>query len=105
MKIIKEGGHRLFEADPETARYVAEMLEVLRRRGLEAVRALSARFDEWSPASFELSAKQIDEAIARCPEQLRRDTGYCQGNVCRFAEAQMNTLRPPEIRRRSRISA
>ena len=38
MKIIKEGGHRLFENDPETARYVADLLVDLRRRGLEAVR-------------------------------------------------------------------
>ena len=26
MKVIKEGGHRLFEADPETAAYVSKML-------------------------------------------------------------------------------
>jgi sulfopropanediol 3-dehydrogenase len=100
MKIIKEGGHRLFETDPETVRYVAEMLEALRRRGLDAVREFSARFDEWSPASFELSAAQIDEAVSQCSEQLRRDTEFCQGNVRRFAEAQMKTLRPLEVESR-----
>lgn len=42
MKIIKEGGHRLFETDPETARYVAQMLEEIRRRGRE-VGAVTAR--------------------------------------------------------------
>ena len=77
MKIIKEGGHRLFETDPETARYVAEMLADLRRRGLDAVRDLSRKFDDWAPASFELSEAQIAGAIDQCPEQLIRDTEFC----------------------------
>jgi len=100
MKIIKEGGHRLFETDPETAGYVAGLLAELRRRGMDAVRDLSAKFDHWSPPSFELSAGQIAEAVAQCPEQLRRDTDFCQGNVRRFAEAQLATLRPLEIEMR-----
>ena len=29
MKVIKEGGHRLFEEDQETTRYVREMLDDL----------------------------------------------------------------------------
>ena len=100
MKTIKEGGHRLFEEDPETTRYVADMLAELRHRGLDAVRDYSARFDDWSPASFELSPSQINEAVAQCSEQLRRDTEYCQGNVRRFAEAQLRTLLPLEIEAR-----
>ena len=43
MKILKEGGHRLFETDPETARYVADLLGRLRRDGLDAVRQLPSR--------------------------------------------------------------
>jgi sulfopropanediol 3-dehydrogenase len=100
MKVIKEGGHRLFETDPETVRYVADMLADLRQRGLTAVRDFSAKFDGWSPPSFELSAAQIEEAVAQCPPQLRADTAYCQGNVRRFAEAQLQTLRPLEIESR-----
>lgn len=100
MKIIKEGGHRLFETDPQTAKYVAEMLEQLRQRGLEAVRDFSRKFDDWAPASFELSEQQINEAVEQCSEQLRRDTAYCQGNVRRFAEAQMKTMQPLEVEMR-----
>lgn len=100
MKIIKEGGHRLFETDPETARYVAQMLEDLRRRGLAAVRDLSRRFDGWDPASFELSESEIAAAIARCPEQLVQDTAYCQGNVRRFAQAQLQAFQPLEVESR-----
>ena len=100
MKMIKEGGHRLFETDPETTQYVAELLTQLRSRGMDAVRELSAKFDEWAPASFELSEKQIAEAVAQCSEQLRADTAYCQGNVRRFAEAQLKTMLPLEIEAR-----
>jgi len=97
MRTIKEGNHRLFEDDPETAKYVAEMMGDLRRRGMDAVREYSRKFDEWSPPDFELSEKQIQEAIAQCPSQLVRDTEYCQGNVRKFAEAQFATMRPLEV--------
>lgn len=100
MKVIKEGGHRLFETDPQTVSYVADMLAQLRKRGMDAVREFSSKFDEWSPGSFELTPKQIDDAVAQCSEQLRRDTEFCQGNVRRFAEAQMTTLRPLEVESR-----
>ena len=100
MRVVKEGGHRLFETDPETVKYVAEMLRHLRVRGMDAVRDFSAKFDDWSPASFELSAKQIDEAIAQCSDELVRDTEFCQGNVRRFAEAQLGTLTPLEVESR-----
>lgn len=97
MKTIKEGGHRLFEEDPETSQYVSEMLEDLRKNGMDAVRKYSRRFDNWDPPSFELSERQIDEAIARCDDQLVRDTDFCQGNVRAFAEAQFATMLPLEV--------
>jgi sulfopropanediol 3-dehydrogenase len=100
MNTIKDGGHRLFETDPETVAYVAAMLADLRRRGLDAVRELSTRFDDWSPVNFELTPAQIAEAVEQCGEQLRQDTAYCQGNVRRFAEAQLATFQSLEIEAR-----
>jgi len=97
MKVIKEGGHRLFEEDEETSRYVSDMLRVLRQQGMDAVRRYSREFDRWDPPSFELNAAQIDEAIARCPDQLIQDTDFCQGNVRAFARAQLATLQPLEV--------
>jgi hypothetical protein len=41
MKIIKEGGHRLVEFDPETTATVAGMLEELSKDGINAVRKFS----------------------------------------------------------------
>src|SRR5579885_1183682 len=97
MKIIKQGTHRLFDQDPETSRIVSEMLCHLERRGMDAVREYSRKFDDWEPESFELSPRQIQEIISRLPDQVLRDTDYCQSNVRRFAEAQLATMLPLEI--------
>lgn len=97
MKIIKNGGHRLFENDPETAATVTKMLLELEKEGMDAVRRYSRQFDDWDPKSFRLDAKQIEEAIAQVPRQAIEDTDYCQGNVRRFAEAQRETMLPLEV--------
>lgn len=96
MLTLKNGTHRLFEEDPETSRIVSGMLLELERDGLDAVRRYSERFDNWSPARFELSAGQIADAIASLPEQIIQDTDYCQGNVRSFARAQLATMLPLE---------
>jgi sulfopropanediol 3-dehydrogenase len=97
MNVIKEGGHRLFEEDQETTRYVREMLDDLRKNGMDAVRKYSRKFDDWNPDIFELTEQQISDAIAKCDQQLIRDTEFCQGNVRAFAEAQLATLQPLEV--------
>lgn len=97
MKVIKEGGHRLFEEDAETSQYVQEMLRDLRKNGMDAVRKYSQKFDDWNPSSFELSEQQINEAISKCDEQLIEDTDFCQKNVRAFAEAQLATMKPLEV--------
>ncbi len=97
MKVIKEGGHRLFETDPETTHYVAELLVRLRRDGMDSVRQLSIQFDEWAPARFELTEQQIADAVAQCSPQLVEDTAFCQGNVRRFAQAQLKMFQPLEV--------
>ncbi len=97
MRIYKNGGHRLFENDPETARVVSEMLLDLEKNGMDAVRRYSAKFDDWNPDSFELTEKQIDDAIASLDEQVIKDTDFCQHNVREFAKAQLKTLLPLEV--------
>ena len=47
MQLIKDGGHRLFEEDEETTRYVAELLRDLRTRGIDAVREYMEAKSVW----------------------------------------------------------
>ncbi len=97
MKIIKNGEHRLFEQDRETAQYVSEMLLDLEKNGMDAVRKYSEKFDDWGPDNFELNDQQIEEAIGKCDQQLIDDTEFCQQNVRKFAQAQFETMRPLEV--------
>ena len=97
MKIIKDGGHRLFERDPETAAIVSEMLLDLEKNGMDAVRKYSTKFDEWDPDSFELSESEIQKAISSLDEQIIQNTDYCQNNVREFAYKQLSTLLPLEV--------
>lgn len=97
MKIIKDGGHRLFEEDEQTSAYVRDMLKTLKKEGMDAVRKFSREFDKWDPPSFELSGKEIAEAIGKCDDQLIKDTDFCQENVRRFAQQQLATMQPLEV--------
>jgi sulfopropanediol 3-dehydrogenase len=97
MRIVKQGGHRLFTQDPETGRVVSEMLSDIEKHGLDAVRKYSRKFDDWAPDYFELSERQIQAAIASLDPQVIEDTDFCQGNVRAFAQAQRGTMRPLEV--------
>lgn len=97
MKTIKHGGHRLFENDLETSKIVSEILLDLEKNGMDAVIKYSRKFDDWNPDSFELSEKQISDTIAMVPEQVIRDTDYCQANVRKFAQEQLATMLPLEV--------
>lgn len=57
MQIIKEGGHRLFEEDMETERYVAEILIDFKKNGINTIRKYSEKFGYWNQQYFELSQK------------------------------------------------
>ncbi len=96
MKIIKDGGHRLFETDNETASVVSAMLLDLEKHGMDAVRQYSAKFDDWKPAKFELDAAEIRRATERLDPQCVEDTRFCQDNVRRFAQAQKKMFTPME---------
>jgi len=97
MRVFKEGGHRLFEKDPETAQIVSDMLLDLEKNGMDAVRRYSRKFDDWDPSDFELDEKQVSEAIGKLDQQVIEDTAFCQANVRQFAEAQLATLLPLEV--------
>jgi len=100
MKIIKDGNHRLFENDPETARIVSEMLLDLEKHGMDAIRRYSEQFDDWKPTNFELNDKEIQAAIAELSPEVIADTDFCQANVRSFAQEQKKTLLPLEVETR-----
>lgn len=82
---------------PDVSAIVKEVLDTVRIRGDEAVRQYSEKFDKWSPTSFKLSKKEIEDVIATVPEQIIKDIKEVQRNVRTFAEAQRKSLNDFEI--------
>ncbi len=83
--------------DARVSQAVADILADIRTRGDDAVRALSERFDDWSPESFRLSPAEIDALIDSLPAQTVDDIEFAQAQVRRFAQAQRGALRDVEV--------
>jgi len=76
---------------------VKGVIDDIRSRGDEAVRSYSEKFDKWTPDSFKLSAKEIDEIIATVPKGTIEDIKTVQNNVRTFALAQLASLKDFEM--------
>jgi sulfopropanediol 3-dehydrogenase len=84
-------------ADQSVRRTVENILADIEARGDEAIREYSEKFDHWSPKSFRLSQRQIDELIARVAPRALDDIKFAQAQVRRFAQVQRDALRDVEV--------
>ncbi len=85
------------EADAKVRTTVEEILADIERRGDQAVKELSERFDQWSPESFRLNDREIASAIDLVPEQDLDDIRFAQAQVRNFAEQQKACLTDLEV--------
>ena len=76
---------------------VTAVIADIRARGDEAVREYSAKFDNWSPDDFRLSAGQIEDIVATLPGQVIEDIEFAQAQVRGFALAQLGSLHEIEV--------
>lgn len=83
--------------DAKTRDVVEATLKDIETRGDAAVRTLSEKFDNYSPASFKLSQNDIDALIARVSPQEMKDLKFAQENVRRFAQAQRDSMLDIEV--------
>ncbi|MEM6912811.1 MAG: histidinol dehydrogenase [Pseudomonadota bacterium] len=79
---------------------VTSILDDIERRGEEAVRAYSSKFDGWSPPSFRLTEAQIDEALSLVPSSDLDDIRFAQDQVRNFASHQKAALQDIEVETR-----
>lgn len=84
-------------ANVELTDRVRSIITDIEDRGEVAVRELSEQFDGWNPASFRLSAEEIEEIVASVDPQTIEDITFAQTQIRRFAEAQLGTLSDLEI--------
>src|SRR3981189_313739 len=84
-------------ADAAVRATVESILAEVEARRDVAVRELSEKFDKWSPASFKLSAQEIERAIAEVAKRDLEDIKFAQAQVRNFAQKQRETLRDLEV--------
>src|SRR6266550_2254167 len=84
-------------ADAKVRETVENILAEVESGRDAAVRALSQKFDNWSPASFRLSAPEIERAIAKLRKRDLDYIKFAQAQVRNFAQKQKETLRELEV--------
>ncbi|MEO1103261.1 MAG: histidinol dehydrogenase, partial [Pseudomonadota bacterium] len=85
------------EDDAKVRATVETTLADIEARGDAAVRALSEKFDNYSPASFRLSEAEIEALIARVPARDIEDIHFAQAQVRKFAQAQRASMTDIEV--------
>ena len=85
------------EDDARTRAVVEATLKDIETRGDAAVRALSEKFDGYSPAAFRLSQDEIDALIGQLSDQELADIRFAQDQVRNFAQAQRDTMLDLEV--------
>ncbi|MFP6727512.1 MAG: histidinol dehydrogenase [Alphaproteobacteria bacterium] len=91
------GQEEVDEADAKVRTQVEAILDEIRRRGDEAVRELSKKFDSWNPDSFRLSETEIEMAMSKVAKRDLDDIGFAQEQVRNFAQHQKDALRDIEV--------
>ncbi|WP_246262893.1 histidinol dehydrogenase [Arthrobacter mobilis] len=82
---------------PEVRATVEAVIDDIRTRGDKAVREYSEKFDKYSPESFLLGADQLEEILARVPQQVIDDIKFVQEQVRVMAQKQLESLTDFEI--------
>lgn len=85
------------EADRHVRAVVESILGDIEKRGDQAVRELSIKFDQWDRRDFRLSQSEIDACMAELSEQDIADIDFAQSQVRNFAVKQRETMLDLEV--------
>ncbi|MGI5238988.1 histidinol dehydrogenase [Dactylosporangium sp. CA-139066] len=97
MTVLKQAQRSGRPEQQSVAEVVAGIIDDVRRRGDEAVRACSEKFDGWSPPSFRLSGDEIERIVARVPATVIDDIRFVQTQVRGFAARQRASMTDIEV--------
>ncbi|MEL6563631.1 MAG: histidinol dehydrogenase [Pseudomonadota bacterium] len=96
LKTAKSEAERA-EDDAKVRAAVEATLSDIETRGDAAVRALSEKFDNYSPESFRLSQAEIDALMAELSPRALEDIKFAQQQVRDFAQAQRDSMLDIEV--------
>ena len=87
----------IVEADAEVKKTVEKILQDVAKRGDEAVRELSIKFDNYSPDNFILTKEEIETAISKVSKRDIEDIKFAQTQVRNFAKKQLECISDLEV--------
>jgi sulfopropanediol 3-dehydrogenase len=96
LKRGKSGADRA-EDDARVRATVEEVLKDIEAHGDAAVRALSAKYDHYEPASFRLTPSEITAAMQQVSGSDMADIRFAQDQIRRFAQAQRASMTDIEV--------
>ena len=98
-KWIKEGKseNEIIEADAKVRSTVENILSDVGKRGDEAVRELSKKFDNYEPENFILTDNEIETAISKVSKRDIEDIKFAQAQVRNFATKQLECIKDLEV--------
>jgi sulfopropanediol 3-dehydrogenase len=76
---------------------VSGILEDIGKRGEDALREISEKFDKWNPPSFRLSEQDIEDCLSQLTVRNLEDIQFAQAQVRNFAQAQRSALEDVEV--------
>lgn len=85
------------EADAAVRASVEAILQDIERRGDDAIRELSRKFDQWDPLDFRLSQADIEKAVAQLSPREIEDIRFAQRQIRGFAEIQRASMLDVEV--------
>ena len=83
--------------DAKVRAIVETTLADIEKRGDEAVRELSQKFDNYSPKNYRLSQEEIDALMAKVSDRDMADLKFAQAQVRKFAQAQRDSMLDIEV--------
>jgi len=96
LKRGKSGADRA-EDDARVRATVEEVLKDIETHGDAAVRALSAKYDHYEPASFRLTPSEVTAAMQQVSARDMADIRFAQDQIRRFAQAQRASMTDIEV--------
>ena len=85
------------EDDIKVKMMVEATLQDVEKRGDNAVRELSLKFDKYNPHSFSLSESEIEAAIQKVSTREMNDIKFAQEQIRKFANEQLKSLKDIEV--------
>ena len=99
IRHLKTARSEADRADDDTkVRAIVEAgLKDIETRGDTAVREMSEKFDNYSPASYKLSLAEIEDLMAQVSDRDMADLKFAQEQVRNFAQAQRDSMLDIEV--------